>query len=664
MISSFLVEELKNLSRQSPEMILAYYFCDDKHQDRRTATAILRGLLLQILRQRPILFKHIQDPFEMSRDSLFSNFHALWRVFISIVQDPDADNICCLIDALDECENVSRQLFLTDFVRLFHTQQSPKAFVKFIITSRRQNDIDESLSQINPRMRNLQIDSGRVNHDLEKFINVKVDELSTMKGYKSGLKEKIRSALIDKAGGTFLYVSLVLHDLQKTKLASQATQKLKDLPADLNKVYDKILTLIDGDCKEIAIFVLRWVAVARRPLTVDELAMVCALDSKEHEDNKLPREGLLDEFRDVYKCCEPLVYVDTGNDVINLVHQSAKDYLLGSYLQANVELSHFHIVQGKTNLLIFGTCWRYLTLDEFEPDTHRKQNGSQLYWWHEDDLSETYTDYCFLKYVRYEWLKHALAAETAVTTGDDFWERNLEKLPEVRDYLLTKTAAGGQAVMVQWLLDGGAEPNYFDIYGDTALCHAATHGHEAIVRLFLSRKDVEINPLDYLSRTPLAIAATFGHEAVVRLLLSREDVKADSRDTQGRTAFSRAAEEGHESVVKLLLSREDVKADSLDDMGQTPLSRAAEEGHEAVVKLLLSRRDVAPDTRDQYGRTPLDWAVENGHKAVVRLLEQEMEDVSLIRITNILTLWMNGTNTLQRQEQEQNRKRKRSDQSP
>lgn len=53
MISSFLVQELAHLAERSSQMKLTYYFCDDKDEGRRTATIILRGLLLQLLRQRP-----------------------------------------------------------------------------------------------------------------------------------------------------------------------------------------------------------------------------------------------------------------------------------------------------------------------------------------------------------------------------------------------------------------------------------------------------------------------------------------------------------------------------------------------------------------------------------------------------------------------------------
>ena len=620
MISSFLVEELAHLAAQSSQMTLAYYFCDDKVEGRRTATAILRGLLLQLLRQRPMLFKHIQSHFDMSRDSLFTNFHALWRVFVSIIQDSGAGEVFCLIDALDECEKESRQLFLTDFTKLFCSQSSQKTVVKFIVASRRENNIEESLSAVGPAVQNLQVDSGRVNHDLHKFINVRVDELSRMKGYKSALKEKIRSALTEKAGGTFLYVSLILHDLKRTIISSQVTQKLKELPSDLNRVYDRILDLIETDCKEIAELVLRWVAVARRPLLIDELAMALVLSTKKWQNNTRPPEELLDEMKDGFKCCEPLVYVDTVNYTVNLVHQSVKDYLLSTRLQEKDGLSQYHIALDKTNLLIFKVCWAYLSLEEFEMGTviiERLENNRLR----TNYLSKQFLhDHCFLQYARKEWEAHALAANPALATDYEFWNDNLHKVPTFRDFWLNQAAAEGQEVIVQRLLEEGADPNTGDNHGQTSLSRAAEEGHEAVVRLLLSRDDVAADSRDSLGQKPLSWAAKAGHEAVVRLLLSRDDVVADWPNFWGRTPLSLAAKEGHEAIVRLLLSRDDVAVDTRDNEGRTSLSWAAKAGHEAVVRLLLSRDDAAVDSRDNEGRTSLSWAAEEGHEAVVRLL--------------------------------------------
>ena len=307
MISSFLVEELTHLTERSPLMMFMYYFCDDKYEGRRTAMAILRGLLLQLLRQQPDLFQHIQPDFKESGDHLFSNFHALWRIFTSIVHDPRVGKVYCLIDALDECEEESRTLLLNSFRKLFcSSPQSSDTFVKFIVTSRPNNDIEESLhtiSQAISAIRILQIDSGRVNVDLTKFIDIKVNELSTQKKYSSKQSQMIKRKLTEKAGGTFLYVSLVLDDLKKVKLHSQVIQKLQDLPSDLNKVYDRILSQIGADYMEIAKFVLSWVTIARRPLTVMELAVARALNIGEWKEDTIPSDDLLDELKDYYKCC-------------------------------------------------------------------------------------------------------------------------------------------------------------------------------------------------------------------------------------------------------------------------------------------------------------------------------------------------------------------------
>ena len=629
MISSFLVKELAHLAERSSQITLAYYFCDDKDEKRKTATAILRGLLLQLLRQKPVLFKHIQPSFDMSRDSLCTNFHALWRIFISIVRDPGAGEVCCLIDALDECERESRQLFLMNLKEIFDPHENRTLSVKFIITSRRESDIEEELlSADNPRTQDIHVDKGKVNRDLSKFIDFKVDQLSTVKGYKPAQKEKIKCALTEKAGGTFLYISLVLHDLKRTKIFSQVTQKLRELPSDLNKVYDRILRLIDADCEEIAKLVLCWVAIARRPLEIDELATALALSTGKWKRNTLPPEEVLDELRDCFQSCEPLVCVDTKWKTINLVHQSAKEYLLSTYLQEMNGLSQYHIILNRANLIVFRICWMYLSLDEFEQGTiviQRDENQSLRYM----GMNPKFLyHHCFLQYANEEWENHALAAGSALATDLDFWKHSLNKMPTFRDLWLLIAARGGQQLVVQQLLEEGAEPNSRDERLHTPLSRAAKRGHVSVARLLLSRHDIVADSRDKENRTPLFYAVSNGHEATVRLLLSREDIAVDSRDTWGRTPLSYAAEEGYEAMIRLLSSRDAVAVDSRDKRGRTPLSWAAWRGHKAIVKLLLSRDDVAVDSRDNGGRTPLSWAAKEGSKAVVKLLSSR-DDVAV-----------------------------------
>lgn len=616
MTSTFLVKELTLIAERSPQMTLAYYFCDDKYEKRRTATAILRGLLLQILRQRPVLFKHIQPSFDMSHDGLFETFHALWRNFVAIVNDPDLGEVCCLVDALDECEKDSRQLFLVEFTKFYCSQKSKSPFVKFIITSRRENDIVESLSAVNPPIWHIKVDSGKVNYDVFKFIDTRVNELSTRKGYTAKLKSEIKSALTNKAEGTFLYVSLVLSILEKTRAQSLVREKLQNLPEDLNKLYDKILSQIDPDCEEIAIFVFRWVAVARRPLTVKELAMARALSTSRWKVDTLPPYDFADEFEDIYKCCEPFVYLDTDHDTINLVHQSAKDYLLGEYLQAKESLSQFHIVSDSTNLLIFKTCWRFLNFEEFKQGTRLIKLEDHCLCKLQSKLGEHF----FLRYVRPQWQEHAVLASPALATDSRFWNEDLAALPTLRDDLLLRAVVEGQYVIVQRLLENGAQINSRDASGRTSLSLASREGLEKILELLLEWGNAGINSPNLRGQTPLHEAAEAGHITVVKLLLSQDCIAANSTDNNGATPLLWAARKGHEVVGKLILSQDDTAINLRDKPGMTPLLWAAAKGHERVIRLLVSRDDIEVNSQDRYGRTPLSRAARNGYAAVVRLL--------------------------------------------
>jgi hypothetical protein len=97
---------------------------------------------------------------------------------------------------------------------VFLSQQPGRTLkAKFLMTCRQEPDILEF--NMNG---DLQIDSGEVNADLSKFIQAKVSDLSSRKKYPPGLTHDIEDTFRKKAGGTFLWASLVLEDLRNTKL--------------------------------------------------------------------------------------------------------------------------------------------------------------------------------------------------------------------------------------------------------------------------------------------------------------------------------------------------------------------------------------------------------------------------------------------------------------
>jgi hypothetical protein len=300
-LASFLVEELEERAQTTPHMTFAYYFCDNKDEKRRTALSILRGLILQLLRQHK-LFEHIQPNFDVQGEQLFKRFEALWRILLNILRDPKSGNVFLLIDALDECETSSREdlldglaKLLTSFAQVPQTEGSGKC--KILVTCRRERDIRRKLGGIST---SLPVDTGKVNADLREFIDIKVTEISEQNDWIPSLKNSIQGALINKAGGTFLWASLILKELEKTD-KDQIRDKLNELPPDLYHLYDTILSGIKRT--DAAQFILQFMVAARRPLTQRELGMAYVLKMGRREDS-LSLEDQLDESKDIYAVCK------------------------------------------------------------------------------------------------------------------------------------------------------------------------------------------------------------------------------------------------------------------------------------------------------------------------------------------------------------------------
>lgn len=153
--------------------------------------------------------------------------------------------------------------------------------------------------------------------------------------------------------------------------------------------------------------------------------------------------------------------------------------------------------------------------------------------------------------------------------------------------------------------------------GWTPLLRAASHGEEAMVRLFLDN-GANIEARNPSNATPLICAAERQLEAIIDLLLSRgADVHAE--DDFGWKPLHRAlVNRGGERVAGLLLSR-DANVNERDLYRKTPLHHAIEKGDDEMVLFLLNAgADI--EARDIAERTPLHAAIEARLEIMVRVL--------------------------------------------
>ena len=637
MLSIFLAEELEENAIPQNKLFLQY-FCDNKDEKRNTAVAVLRGLIFQLLQLRPKLFDHILPAFEKEKQSLFS-LKMLWKIFENMVCDPALETTYCVLDGVNECEAASLEILLGKFAALFSakTDESSACHLNLLLVSRRFPNLIPNLLSSFPCI-SLDLDvSPEVNKDINMFIEAKVEELSEYRQYPEAVREQMAKVFRDRAGGTFLWIGIVVKALRTYKTTE--VEKVLDLfPPGLDEIYARMLLQIDSSRRRIAARILRWVVMAVRPLTLLELSI--AIEPTTDTMIVANRE---ERMRDQVSYCGHFLVIK--QDDVGLVHWSARDFLLREIRDWTPVLEPFHIKEDVANLEIASRCLGYLqsgALENTKPDVLSD----------EEHLSR----FPLLSYAALHWHEHARFLAHSADVNDlsqPFWKKgseirtswlkaywNLELgfryrdgPPESFSKLHLASFFGIFSLVEKLILGEGLMRRPYlervDSQGMTALMWATWCGHEAVVRLLLENgADIELNKT-MSGETALAIAASSGHEAVMQLLLEL-GANPNAENKLGETTLMKAVqlepEEGRETTIRLLLDHgADINAKNVN--GETAFMDAVRQGHQDIVQLLLENgADINAKNND--GETALTIVASMRRRAILQLLLEAGADTN------------------------------------
>ncbi|KAJ9597346.1 hypothetical protein L9F63_011786 [Diploptera punctata] len=164
--------------------------------------------------------------------------------------------------------------------------------------------------------------------------------------------------------------------------------------------------------------------------------------------------------------------------------------------------------------------------------------------------------------------------------------------------------------------------NSQDKWGNTALFLAACLGKHEVVE-FLLEAGADVNYFNKDKRTPLLQAADLGHVMVVESLVEH-GASVNTRNSFGDTALLLACQNGQHEIVEFLLQHM-ADVDMSGQFNLTPLMNAARCGHVKVTELLI-KYGASVKARDLFGWTALDYAVHHHHDDEVQLLKQHGAD--------------------------------------
>ncbi|CAM6031500.1 unnamed protein product, partial [Sphagnum compactum] len=109
----------------------------------------------------------------------------------------------------------------------------------------------------------------------------------------------------------------------------------------------------------------------------------------------------------------------------------------------------------------------------------------------------------------------------------------------------------GHMRAVQMLVDAGADVNAQTNGGATPLHRAALWGHDEILKLLLSIRNIRIDVKDQDGQNPLHRAAENGHLNACKLILAADKQLKYDRDVQGRLPYD-LVNENKEELLQLL----------------------------------------------------------------------------------------------------------------
>jgi ankyrin repeat protein len=411
-------------------------------------------------------------------------------------------------------------------------------------------------------------------------------------------------------------------------LPPSVRRTLNELPESLDETYERVLREIKKPNRDQALRLLQCLVVATRPLRVEELAEVLAVDFDDtaEEVPKLKANWRWeDQEQALLSSCSSLIAIidnynenddgDEDNDnnhsrVVQFSHFSVKEFLTSSRLATQTrDVSHYHILLEPAHTIMAQACLSILLQLDDRVDQTSVGNNSPL-----------------AGYAARHWVIHAQFGNVS-----SYLRAPMERLFDP-----------DQPYFQAWikLYDIDTPPSIssaffqFDARSEahaTPLYYAALCGLQEIAEHLILKKPQDVDASGGYCLTPFVAALSRRHFQVARLL-HRNGSSVDTRGHDRISTLHSAAFCGDLEMIQVLLG--DYKADinTRCDFGITPLCDAVSDSHPEsypeVVQFLLEH-GADPNVLQNDGRTPLRIASKSGQSEIVRLLLEHGADVNL-----------------------------------
>ncbi|MCJ1403803.1 hypothetical protein MMC11_007026 [Xylographa trunciseda] len=541
-LCSTIIQSIISHCQSDSALAVCFYYFDFNDIEKQKPENLVRSLIGQL---------------PLQSGNSFASLDALYTKCQDGKQRPSVDNLAStlqqmlggfrkmfiIIDALDECQEWAELIEIVESIVGWKLEN-----LHLLVTSRRERDFMDAFEPLVTGQ--IAIQNETVNVDIQTHIRDRLRNDTKLSKWSAELKMEIESTLMDGARGMFRWVVCQLDELRKCLKPAILRNTLKSLPRTLDDTYARILCNIDEQYKEDAFKILQWLAYSVRPLSIEEMAEVLAVDTEGYP--RIDPNNRLREPRDVLTICSSLV---TTVAATTGVGPYGYDY--------GADLSWDEDDDGDLPL----TRSRY-----YGPERPETRQKLQL------------AHFSVKEYLVSERIRDGPASRFKITkTADDYIAKTcLTYLLHFNEPLIQSS----YVPLADTLPLSGYAGLYWAQHAQQACCDQEVN---AVQQLYLAngaQTDLGNGAQAHLAgNTPLHLAVIIGNEALVELLLNHEADVNIQHKLYG-TAFHVASERGYEAVSKVLINNgADVNA--LDWFYRTPLDVAIVKGHEGIIQLLL-----------------------------------------------------------------------------
>ncbi|KAJ7111254.1 ankyrin repeat-containing domain protein [Mycena epipterygia] len=196
--------------------------------------------------------------------------------------------------------------------------------------------------------------------------------------------------------------------------------------------------------------------------------------------------------------------------------------------------------------------------------------------------------------------------------------------PKLRGSPLHIASSQGFMVIVQILLENGADINSADRNHASALCTASAHGQMEMVQFLIENGANANASAGLLGLTALQAASNKGHTEIVEFLIEK-GVDVNAAGGKYGNALQAASAGGYTEIVQFLVE----KGADINAVGNA-LQAASIEGHTEIVQFLVEKGVDVNASGGSYGSALLAASIK-GHTKIVQFLVENGADINASR---------------------------------